>query len=78
MKAAQADRAKFAIIYDHYYKQVFLFIHRRLRDESTTADVASTVFLKAMLALERYRYTGAPFSAWLFRIADHAQRSSAL
>jgi RNA polymerase sigma-70 factor (ECF subfamily) len=69
VKAAQADGAKFAIIYDHYYKPIFLFIHCRLRDEDNTADVTSTVFLKAMLALERYRFTGAPFSAWLFRIA---------
>jgi RNA polymerase sigma-70 factor (ECF subfamily) len=40
-----------------------------VQDDDLTADIVSHVFLKAMLHLGKYKYTGAPFISWLFRIA---------
>ncbi|HEX8516015.1 MAG TPA: sigma-70 family RNA polymerase sigma factor [Bacteroidia bacterium] len=69
IEAAKKDPARFSILYDKYYKPVFVFIHRRTLDVDVSADIASQVFLKALINLKQYQFRGVPFSAWLFRIA---------
>jgi RNA polymerase sigma-70 factor, ECF subfamily len=68
---AKADPNRFSPLYEKYYKQIFLFIYRRVDDEDHTADLTSQVFLKAILNLPKYEYKGVPFSAWLYRIASN-------
>lgn len=69
VEAAKADPARFGILYDKYYKPIFVFIYRRTGQEELTADLTSMVFMKAMMNIQKYEYRGVPFSAWLFRIA---------
>jgi RNA polymerase sigma-70 factor (ECF subfamily) len=69
VEAAKADPARFGVLYDKYYKPIFVFIYRRTEDEELTADLASIVFMKAMINIKKYEFKGVPFSAWLFRIA---------
>jgi RNA polymerase sigma-70 factor (ECF subfamily) len=69
VEAAKADPARFNVLYEKYYKSIFVFIHRRTNDEDLTADITSQVFLKALINIRKYEYKGVPFSAWLFRIA---------
>lgn len=59
------------MLYEAYYKQIFVFVYRRIADEHTTADVVANTFLKAMLALPKYKHKGFPFSSFLFRIAQN-------
>ena len=59
----------FKIIYERYFRQLFLFILRRVGDKSLTGDITSQVFLKALTNLKKYQPRGLPFSAWLYRIA---------
>lgn len=69
IRAAQKNPARFSVIYDRFYKPVFVFVYKRIGDEEVTADITSQVFLKALLNLKKYEYRGVPFSSWLFRIA---------
>jgi RNA polymerase sigma-70 factor (ECF subfamily) len=69
VEAAKVNPARFNVLYDKYYKSIFVFIYRRTNDEELTADITSQVFLKALLNIKKYEYKGVPFSAWLFRIA---------
>lgn len=69
IRAAQKDLAKFSILYDRYYVQIFRFIYKRTDSEEIAADLAQQVFLKAMKNLKSYSFRGLPFSSWLFRIA---------
>jgi len=69
VEAAKADPAQFDVLYDNYYKSIFVFIYRRTGNEETTADITSQVFLKALINIKKYEFKGVPFSAWLFRIA---------
>ena len=69
VKAAQQNPRRFSVLYERYYQQIFLFIYKRVDEEEQTADVTSQVFLKAMMSLEKYKFKGVPFSAWLYRIA---------
>jgi len=67
--AAQRDPEQFAWLYEKYYRSIFLFVYRRVQDTAIAGDVTSQVFLRAMLNLNKYKYKGKPFGAWLFRIA---------
>ncbi|MGZ6539605.1 MAG: RNA polymerase sigma factor, partial [Bacteroidia bacterium] len=67
--AAKENPARFNVLYESYYKPIFVFIYRRTNDEELTADITSQVFLKALVNIKKYEYKGVPFSAWLFRIA---------
>ena len=44
---------------------------RRVNDRGATEDLTSEVFRKALANLTRFKWTGAPFGAWLIRIASN-------
>lgn len=67
--AARRDAQAFAPLYERHHRAVYLFVLKRVGDRDRAGDIASQVFLKAMLALPRYQERGAPFRAWLYRIA---------
>ncbi|MCW3085548.1 MAG: polymerase, sigma-24 subunit, subfamily [Bacteroidetes bacterium] len=69
VQAAKSNPARFDVLYDRYYKSIFVFVYRRTGNEDLTADITSQVFLKALINIRKYEYKGVPFSAWLFRIA---------
>lgn len=79
VEAAQQDRAYFGAVYEKYFEVVYAYVARRVRDRSVTEDLTSEVFRKALANLPRFKWTGAPFGAWLLRIssnliADRAKR----
>src|SRR5712691_1311963 len=72
VEAAQKDPSKFGDLYEIHFAPVYAFIARRLRDRDKAEDLTSEVFHKALANLKSYTWTGAPFGAWLFRIAANA------
>jgi RNA polymerase sigma-70 factor (ECF subfamily) len=71
VEAAQRDVSRFAEIYERYFELVYAYVVRRVRDRATTEDLTSEVFRKALANLTRFKWTGAPFGAWLLRIASN-------
>lgn len=69
IRSAQADPNAFRPLYEKYYKPIFLFVLHRIGQKDITADVTSQVFLKAMLNIDKFKFKGVPYSAWLYRIA---------
>ncbi len=67
--AAQRDPAQFAELYELHFEPVYAFIASRVRDRGAVEDLVSEVFHKALENLGRYEWRGAPFLAWLMRIA---------
>ena len=81
IEAAQQDRAYFADVYERYFELVYAYVARRVRDRAATEDLTSEVFRKALANIDRFKWTGAPFGAWLLRIAanliaDRAKRET--
>jgi len=81
VEAAQSDPAKFGDLYDIHFERIYAFVARRVRGRDKAEDLTSEVFHKAMANLKRYEWRGAPFAAWLFRIAanaiaDHFKRAA--
>src|SRR5580765_670332 len=81
VEAAQQDRACFGDVYERYFELVYGYVARRVRDRAATEDLTSEVFSKALANIQRFKWTGAPFGAWLLRIAanliaDRAKRDA--
>jgi RNA polymerase sigma-70 factor (ECF subfamily) len=72
VQAAQSDPAKFDALYELHFERVYYFLARRVHDRAIAEDLTSEVFHKALANLASYEWRGAPFSAWLFRIAANA------
>ncbi len=51
---------------------MYAFVVRRVRDRHDAQDLTSEVFQKALANLGRFEWRGAPFAAWLYRIAANA------
>ena len=81
VEAAQRDTARFGDVYEHYFEIVYAYVARRVRNRPEAEDMTAEVFRKALQSLPRFKWTGAPFAAWLFRIAsniiaDRAKRAA--
>jgi RNA polymerase sigma-70 factor (ECF subfamily) len=66
-------------LFDQEFSRMYRFAYARTGDPEMAEDIASEVFAAAAQGIARYRYTGAPIAAWLFRIArnltaDHLER----
>jgi RNA polymerase sigma-70 factor, ECF subfamily len=69
IEAAQRDPRRFAALFERHASRVYAFVARRVRERSEVEDITSEVFHQALRNLKQYEYRGAPFSAWLFKIA---------
>ena len=81
VEAAQQDRAHFVEVYEKYFDLVYAYVARRTRSRDDAEDMTAEVFRKALENLSRFKWTGAPFGAWLLRIAsnliaDRAKRAA--
>jgi RNA polymerase sigma-70 factor, ECF subfamily len=70
--AAQADPARFGELYDRYVGRVYGFVSRRVGNRAEAEDITSAVFEQALVSLPAFEWRGAPFAAWLIRIAANA------
>jgi RNA polymerase sigma-70 factor (ECF subfamily) len=72
VRAAQADRAAFGVLYRRYLDRVYGYAFYQLGDHHDAEDATERTFLAAMSAIGRFRDEGATFRAWLFRIARNS------
>ena len=68
---ARDDPSAFSPIYRRHYTTIVGYLYRRLGDSHVAEDLAADTFIAALNGLHRYRPTGAPFRAWLLRIATN-------
>ncbi len=78
-QAGEADA--FGELYFRHSKTVFRFIYAHVNEELDAEDLTSEVFYRAWRTIVNYRDQGAPFVAYLFKIArsvlvDFYRRSS--
>jgi RNA polymerase sigma-70 factor (ECF subfamily) len=72
VRAAQGgDVDAFGRLYERYVDTIYGYVAFHLGMADEAEDVAGQVFLRALESLPRYRWTGVPFRAWLFRIAHN-------
>jgi RNA polymerase sigma-70 factor (ECF subfamily) len=70
-RAARGDEDAAALLFDHYYPRVYRYALARLGEEHDAEDVAAETFARVLRGLDRFRWQGGGFEAWLFRIAGN-------
>jgi RNA polymerase sigma-70 factor (ECF subfamily) len=81
IEAAQQDPSRFAELYELHFARVYAYIVRRVGERSAAEELTSHVFHQALANLGKFKWRGAPFASWLFRIAansiaDRAQKQA--
>jgi RNA polymerase sigma-70 factor, ECF subfamily len=70
-RAVQRDQAAFAELYDLYLDCVYRYVYYRTGNRHDAEDLSEQVFLQAWAAIERFRWQGKPFLAWLYAVAHN-------
>jgi RNA polymerase sigma-70 factor (ECF subfamily) len=70
--ARDGDPEALRYLYLRYADNVYGYVCSLVRDEHDAEDVTQQVFAKLTGALARYQPRGAPFSAWILRVAHNA------
>ena len=70
-KAKNYDPEAFGKLYGLYVKKIYRFMLFRVPDSHIAEDLTEEVFYKALNSIEKFKFTGASFSSWLFTIADN-------
>ncbi len=71
VERAKHDRQAFGQLYEIYVDRIYNYIYYRVGNNHDAEDLTGRVFFRALSSLPRYRQRGAPFSAWLYRIAHN-------
>jgi RNA polymerase sigma-70 factor (ECF subfamily) len=72
IEAAQQDPSRFAELYEQNFNRVYAYVARRVHDRAETQDLTAHVFQQALANLDKFKWRGTPFIAWLYRIASNA------
>ena len=70
--AQQGQVDAFGVLYERHAAVIFRYLYAHLGSRQDAEDLTSDVFLRAWQALPTYNERGAPFRAFLFRIAHNA------
>ena len=68
---AKTDVTAFAVLYERHLRRIYNYIYYRTGNMHDAEDLTAKTFFQALSNLQRYRIQGAPFTAWLFRIAHN-------
>jgi RNA polymerase sigma-70 factor (ECF subfamily) len=72
VEAAQQDPGRFAELYERNFHVVYAYVARRVQDRSEAQDLTAHVFQQALANIGKFKWRGAPFVTWLYRIAANA------
>jgi len=70
-RAQKGDEVAFSQLYEEYFDKIYRYIVIRMGDRMEAEDITQQVFLKALQSINSFKWKGAPFSAWLYRIAHN-------
>lgn len=72
VEAARRDPSRFAELYEQHVDRVYAYVLRRAGNRQEAEDITSQVFHQALEKIGSFEWRGAPFAAWLLRIASNA------
>ena len=68
-QAQAGDKEAVSTLYEAYVQAIHTYIGYRVESDMIAEDLTAEVFLRMVQGLPKYRDSGAPFGAWLYRIA---------
>jgi RNA polymerase sigma-70 factor, ECF subfamily len=71
VERAKREPAALAMLYRTHYSAIYGYILRRVGSQHDADDLVAEVFLIMVRYLPRFRWSGAPFRSWLYRLATN-------
>lgn len=71
IERAKRDSEAFSELYERYVDRIYAYVYYRTGDARDAEDLTARVFYRALAHLPEFNQTGAPFIAWLYRIAHN-------
>ncbi|MBI4789170.1 MAG: sigma-70 family RNA polymerase sigma factor [Chloroflexi bacterium] len=71
IERAKRDADAFGLLYERYVDRIYNYVFYRTGDVHEAEDLTARVFYRALGHMDEYRQRGAPFAAWLYRIAHN-------
>jgi RNA polymerase sigma-70 factor (ECF subfamily) len=71
IERAKRDADAFGELYQRYVDRIYNYVFYRTGDPHEAEDLTARVFYRALAHMDEYRQRGAPFAAWLYRIAHN-------
>lgn len=71
IERAKQDPEAFATLYERYVDRIYAYIYYRTGDAREAEDLTARVFYRALAHIPEFNQRGAPFVAWLYRIAHN-------
>ncbi len=71
IERAKSDPEAFGQIYELYVDRIYNYIYYRVSNHHEAEDLTAKVFFRALNHIPHYNNRGAPFAAWLYRIAHN-------
>ncbi len=72
VKQVQAgNREAMSQLYQRHRPAIYRYALSRVYNQQVAQDIVGEIFLRVVTYLPKYKVTGAPFTAWLFRIAHN-------
>ena len=71
VRRARRDAAAFGALYERFVDRIYNYIFYRVGDVAEAEDLTARVFYRALGHIDEYQSRGAPFAAWLYRIAHN-------
>lgn len=71
IERAKRDPEAFGVLYERYVDRIYAYIYYRMGDAREAEDLTARVFYRALSHIPTYNQRGAPFAAWLYRIAHN-------
>ena len=68
-RAQAGDPEAFGELYDEYNQAVYRYVYARVSSVALAEDLTSETFVRALRALDSFRWQGRDFGAWLVTIA---------
>ena len=70
-QAVRGDQQAFSRLYEAHFDRIYRYVYLKIGDREEAEDLTQQVFLNALRSIRSFKYKGAPFTAWLFRIAHN-------
>lgn len=70
-RAQQHDEAALTQLYEENFDRIYRYIVFKIGERTEAEDMTQQVFVCALKSISSFKWRGAPFSAWLMRIAHN-------
>ena len=70
-RAREHDQVALTQLYEENFDRIYRYVVLKIGERTEAEDITQQVFINALKSISSYKWKGAPFSAWLYRIAHN-------